>query len=93
MGSEDLSIRVQRRKAVEDLLSAGNADCLFQPKSLLTVVTYDASGNLTLTTLLLPEKAATVSAPAYVKGAVYFDTTLNKLMVGGATAWETVTSV
>lgn len=33
------------------------------------------------------------SAPTYVKGAVYFDTTLNKLRVGGATAWETITSV
>jgi hypothetical protein len=33
------------------------------------------------------------SAPAYEKGAIYFDTTLNKLRVGGATAWETITSV
>ena len=33
------------------------------------------------------------SAPTYVKGGLYFDTTLNKLRVGGATAWETVTSV
>jgi len=33
------------------------------------------------------------SAPTYVKGAVYFDTTLNKLRVGGATGWETITSV
>jgi hypothetical protein len=36
---------------------------------------------------------ALASAPTYVKGAVYFDTTLNKLRVGGATAWETITSV
>jgi hypothetical protein len=33
------------------------------------------------------------SAPAYSKGRVYFDTTLNKLRVGGATTWETITSV
>ena len=33
------------------------------------------------------------SPPTYVKGAMYFDTTLNKLRIGGATAWETVTSV
>jgi hypothetical protein len=39
-----------------------------------------------------PVQAATASAPAYVKGAIYFDTTLNKLRVGGATAWETITS-
>lgn len=37
--------------------------------------------------------APTISAPAYVKGGLYFDTTLNKLRVGGATGWETVTSV
>jgi len=36
---------------------------------------------------------ALASAPTYVKGAVYFDTTLNKLRVGGATTWETITSV
>jgi hypothetical protein len=39
-----------------------------------------------------PMQAPTASAPAYVKGGVYFDTTLNKLRIGGATAWETVTS-
>lgn len=40
-----------------------------------------------------PVQATTAGAPAYVKGAMYFDTTLNKLRIGGATAWETVTSV
>ena len=40
-----------------------------------------------------PVQATTAAAPAYVKGAIYFDTTLNKLRVGGATAWETITSV
>ena len=35
----------------------------------------------------------TAAAPAYFKGGMYFDTTLNKLRIGGATAWETVTSV
>jgi hypothetical protein len=40
-----------------------------------------------------PQQAATASAPSYVKGAIYFDTTLNKLRVGGATAWETITSI
>lgn len=42
--------------------------------------------------LIYPLQAPTASAPTYVKGALYFDTTLNKLRVGGATAWETVTS-
>jgi hypothetical protein len=40
-----------------------------------------------------PRMSTTALAPAYEKGAIYFDTTLNKLRVGGATAWETVTSV
>ncbi|MHB8627017.1 MAG: hypothetical protein ACYDEO_12525 [Aggregatilineales bacterium] len=39
-----------------------------------------------------PPQATTAGAPAYVKGGMYFDTTLNKLRIGGATAWETVTS-
>jgi hypothetical protein len=43
--------------------------------------------------LIFPQQATTAAAPAYVKGAIYFDTTLNKLRVGGATAWETITSV
>jgi hypothetical protein len=47
----------------------------------------NASGSLQLFS------ATTAAAPAYVKGAMYFDTTLNKLRIGGATAWETVTSV
>jgi hypothetical protein len=42
--------------------------------------------------LFYPVQAPTASAPSYVKGALYFDTTLNKLRVGGASGWETVTS-
>jgi hypothetical protein len=42
-------------------------------------------------TMLL--QRTTALAPPYKKGAMYFDTTLNKLRIGGATAWETVTSV
>jgi hypothetical protein len=34
----------------------------------------------------------TVNAPSYFKGSIYFDLTLNKLRVGGATAYETITS-
>jgi hypothetical protein len=44
------------------------------------------------TGLIFPRQATTAGAPAYVKGAIYFDTTLNKLRVGGASAWETITS-
>jgi hypothetical protein len=34
----------------------------------------------------------TATEPAYVKGASFFNTTLNKMRIGGATAYETVTS-
>jgi hypothetical protein len=50
-------------------------------------------GSLTSTGVMFTQQATTAAAPAYVKGGIYFDTTLNKLRVGGATAWETITSV
>ena len=53
----------------------------------------DTSLNSTFAGTVKPILATTAGAPAYVKGAIYFDTTLNKLRVGGATAWETITSV
>ena len=37
--------------------------------------------------------APTATAPAYTIWALYFDTTLNKLRVWWATAWETITSI
>lgn len=43
--------------------------------------------------VFFPVQATTASAPTYIKGGIYFDTTLNKLRVGGATGWETITSV
>ena len=53
----------------------------------------DYQKNATFAGTIKPQQAATASAPSYVKGAIYFDTTLNKLRVGGATGWETITSV
>jgi len=61
--------------------SAGNLITFTQALAI------NSSGSLQLLS------APTASAPAYSKGAIYFDTTLNKLRIGGATAWETVTSV
>jgi len=43
--------------------------------------------------VFFPLQKATASAPTYVKGGMYFDLTLKKLRIGGASAWETVTSV
>ena len=39
------------------------------------------------------QQYTTATRPAYVKGAIIFDTTLNKLVVGGATTWEVITSL
>jgi hypothetical protein len=55
--------------------------------------TVGAYGAWTFNGVIFPQQATTAAAPAYVKGGMYFDTTLNKLRIGGATAWETVTSV
>jgi len=48
--------------------------------------------SVTDTGVIMPIQAATASAPTYVEGGIYFDTTLSKLRVGGAAAWETITS-
>ena len=45
------------------------------------------AGRMQATGLFMPVQATTAGAPAYVKGAIYFDTTLNKLRIGGATGW------
>lgn len=52
-----------------------------------------SGGNLSCSAVFMPVQATTAGAPAYVLGGMYFDTTLNKLRIGGATAWETVTSI
>ena len=50
------------------------------------------AGSIQNTGAWMPYQAPTASAPTYIKGGMYFDTTLNKLRIGGATGWETVTS-
>ena len=53
---------------------------------------FGDDGSTTLPGVFFPVQATTVGAPAYVLGGMYFDTTLNKLRIGGASGWETVTS-
>ena len=43
--------------------------------------------------LYYPPQYVTAQRPLYVRGGMYFDLTTNKLVIGGATAFETVTSV
>lgn len=50
-------------------------------------------GKIVSNGVIKPRMSTTALAPPYEKGAIYFDTTLNKLRVGGATGWETITSV
>jgi len=52
----------------------------------------DVIGNIQLSNLLKLGQFTTATEPAYVKGASFFNTTLNKIRIGGATAYETVTS-
>ena len=57
--------------------------------------TADAQ-RLFINALTAPARIPTASRPAWsaaLKGCIYFDTTTNKLVVAGASAWETVTSV
>ena len=74
-------LRVQAQTGSLQLRGTGN-----------TGIAIDASGNAVVAGTITPVQATTAGAPAYVKGAIYFDTTLNKLRVGGASGWETVTS-
>jgi hypothetical protein len=50
------------------------------------------SGNIRATGLINLGQFTTATRPVYSKGAQFFDTTLSKLVVGGASAWEVVTS-
>jgi hypothetical protein len=38
------------------------------------------------------QQYTTATRPVYSKGAIIFDSTLNKLVIGGATAWEVISS-
>jgi len=67
-------------------LGAGGAELLHIGELSADLISINSSA------VLFVRQAATVGAPAYVKGGLYFDTTLNKLRVGGAAAWETITS-
>jgi hypothetical protein len=67
--------------------AANTADLQQWKNALLVLVKINKDG------VFFPLQAPTASAPTYVKGGMYFDTTLNKLRIGGATAWETVTSI
>jgi hypothetical protein len=49
-------------------------------------------GDVETNGLLKLGQFTTATEPAYVKGASFFNTTLNKMRIGGATAYETVTS-
>lgn len=56
-------------------------------------LTFSAALHATFAGFIKPASFTTAGAPAYAPGQIYYDTTLNKLRVGGATAYETITSV
>lgn len=49
-------------------------------------------GTLTMDALLLPKPCTTATRPSWVNGATIFDTDLDKLLIGGVSGWEVVTS-
>lgn len=73
--------------AAKGITTSGSFALGFGTNGSTTQMSLNATGSLSVF------QAPTASAPTYVKGAMYFDTTLNKLRIGGATAWETVTSI
>jgi hypothetical protein len=79
LDQNDATIRYPRNGAANDIV--------IYVSDTVRAATYNFQG------VFIPVKAATGSAPTYVNGGVYFDTTLNKLRIGGASGWETVTSV
>jgi hypothetical protein len=76
---------------VWDLVN-GRFQAKFGAGSTSLSATTEFQSNLQVDGLIFPVMATTAAAPAYVIGGMYFDTTLNKLRVGGASGWETVTS-
>ena len=55
--------------------------------------TIGPSGNVSANGMNFLGAFATASEPSYVAGAFYYNTDTGKLMVGGTTKWDTVTSV
>ena len=51
------------------------------------------TGTLSATGIVTPGAFTTGTRPTKTLGGIIFDTTLNKLCIGGASAWEVVTSV
>jgi hypothetical protein len=94
----DYATRFRMKKAGvskwEQIIGAGANDnwSLSTDGSLVMTADYTSLA-VSFAGLIKPQQHATSGAPSYVKGGIYFDTTLNKLRVGGATGWETITSV
>ena len=92
------SLAISAGAAISSGLSASSAaftNTVAANKFAATSGVSASSGNfdsITMTSLFYPVQYATTDRPTYVKGGVYFDITLNKLVVGGASTWETITS-
>ena len=51
------------------------------------------TGTISATSIITPGTFTTGTLPAKTLGGIIFDTTLNKLLIGGVSAWEVVTSI
>ncbi len=62
-------------------------------RALFSSTGLAVTGTLSATTIITPGTYTTGTRPTKTLGGIIFDTTLNKLLIGGASAWEVVTSV
>lgn len=87
-GDIDSDTRIESDTEANMVFLDAGIDTLWFGGNVITAASKFLKGGL-----FYPVQAPTASPPTYAIGAMYFDTTLNKLRVGGAAAWETVTSV
>jgi hypothetical protein len=90
--SKTISIGLSRGTATPTLLANVSTNNVGINQSTPTEA-LDVLGSIKISALLKLGQFTTGTEPAYVKGASFFNTTLNKMRIGGATAYETVTSL
>jgi len=73
-----------------------NSVRMFSAGAVIATITSTGlavTGTISATGIVTPGTFTTGTRPAKTLGGIIFDTTLNKLLIGGVAAWEVVTSV
>ena len=92
-GTQDAHLELYNSETVlKIVLNAGVGDTYFNGGNfgigIIPTQKLDVVGNIKLSGIHILGQYTTATEPAYVKGAQYFNTTLNKIMFGGETEWE-----